>query len=150
VTPDEGQGGSAEGEPAEEKPVEKPACKPVRRQPYGLYPRRWWHRPPSRRPKAAGPASVEDVEKELGKALARSRWIDVGIRKWLGYGSLGVLAAQLAVADVAFFIYGYHKGWKIPASAIEIWLGAVVVQLFIVVQGIGTYLFPGEDSPHKE
>jgi len=157
VTP-EREEGSPDAEPSE-KPAQKPApsgaavaapgaAAPT--TPSGTPPEpKWWHKLPLLGPKpATGPSTVKDVENELGKAQAAARWTDVGIRKWLGYGSLIVLFLQLAVADVAFFIYGYSNKWVIPASAIEVWLAAIVVQLFIIVRGIGNYLFPPDDSPH--
>ncbi|HEX8743182.1 MAG TPA: hypothetical protein VF712_08600 [Thermoleophilaceae bacterium] len=112
--------------------------------------KRWWRRLGLGRAKPSGPSTVEDVEKELGRARAAARWTDVGIRKWLGYGSLFVLAFQLVVADVAFFIYGYNNDWNIHETAINVWLAAVVVQLFILVRGIRDYLFPADESPHKD
>lgn len=153
-----GKEGSSDSEPSE-KPAHTPAqpgaavAAPAVAGPAaspGTPPKsKWWHKLPLLGPKpATGPSTVKDVENELGKAQAAARWTDVGIRKWLGYGSLIVLFLQLAVADVAFFIYGYFNKWGIPASAIEVWLAAVVVQLFIIVRGIGNYLFPPDDSPH--
>jgi len=105
---------------------------------------RWWHHLPfvEHPPGPTGPAGVEDVDKELERAKAADRWTDVGLRKCLGYGALGILAVQLAVADVVFIIYGYNRDWDIPVSAIHYWLVAVVLQVALIAQGIGRYLFP--------
>jgi hypothetical protein len=39
-------------------------------------------------------------------------------------------------------IYGQAYDWKIPVLAINGWLAAAVVQLFIIIRGLGRYLFP--------
>jgi hypothetical protein len=82
----------------------------------------------------------------LQRARAAAGWIDVGLRRFLGYGTLFILAFQLVVADVAFFIYGYNREWEIPASAIHVWLAAVVLQVAIITRGIASYLFPPPDG----
>lgn len=58
------------------------------------------------------------------------------------------MGLQLVAADVGFFIYGHNNGWDIPAAAISVWLGAVVVQLFLLLRVIAKYLFPEGSSPH--
>lgn len=60
------------------------------------------------------------------------------------------MAAQLVVADTAFFLYGFENGWDIPVAAINVWLGSTVVQVVVVVHTVARYLFPangrGESS----
>jgi hypothetical protein len=93
---------------------------------------------------ATGRTSVEAVEQELAKARVSDAHTDKWLRRFLGYGSLIAIAAQLAVADLVFFKYGHAKSWLLDTGALEAWLAAVVIQLFIIVRGIGSYLFPHE------
>lgn len=52
------------------------------------------------------------------------------------------MAAQLVIADTAFFLYGFENGWDIPVAAINVWLGSTVVQVVVVVHTVARYLFP--------
>jgi hypothetical protein len=97
---------------------------------------------------ASGVASLAEVDANL--ALARvdvkNAETDSGLRRYLGFGALGVMAAQILTADTAFFLYGANNGWKIPVAAINVWLGATVVQVVIVVHTVARYLFPAAGS----
>lgn len=78
--------------------------------------RRWrlWQR----RDAPAGPTSVEDVDLELQKALKKPRaanaWTDVRLRRWLGFGALFLMAAQMVVANAVFIVYGDATQWQRP------------------------------------
>jgi hypothetical protein len=52
------------------------------------------------------------------------------------------MAAQLIIADTAFFLYGLENDWEIPVAAINVWLGSTVVQVVVVVHTVARYLFP--------
>ncbi|HXE46018.1 MAG TPA: hypothetical protein VN635_12580 [Conexibacter sp.] len=52
------------------------------------------------------------------------------------------MAAQLVIADTAFFLYGLENSWDIPVAAINVWLGSTVVQVVVVVHTVARYLFP--------
>lgn len=115
--------------------------------------RRWrlWRR----RDAPTGPASVEEVEFELQKALKKARaanaWTDVRLRRWLGFGALFLMAAQMVAADVVFVVYGHANGWDIPVSGIQVWLGATVVQVAVIVGAVAKYLFPPDGGgPNPE
>ena len=101
----------------------------------------------------SGRVSVEDVEKVLDQSIKRARAADAHTDKWLrrglGYGSLLAIGVQLYIADRVFFKYGDARHWKIPTDAMDVWLAAVVVQLFIILQGIGNYLFPPEERRRR-
>ena len=63
------------------------------------------------------------------------------MRRVYAYGLLGVAVVQLAVADAAFLIYGFWNDWRVPAVAIDGWLGATMVQTIGVVLVIVRALF---------
>lgn len=94
----------------------------------------------------AGSTDVAAVDDELEDSTVADARTDSGLRKALGYGALAAMAAQILIADVAFFIYGFANDWDVPASAMHVWLVATVLQVAIIAQGIGRYLFP-PDGP---
>ena len=53
---------------------------------------------------------------------------------------------QVALADIAFFFYGFTNDWKIPAAAISAWLAAIVIQVIGVVMVVAKDIFPGAGS----
>jgi hypothetical protein len=93
---------------------------------------------------ASGEVSPDEVEHRvrLARAKADDAETDSGLRRWLGFGALGLMAAQLVIADTAFFLYGFENGWDIPVAAINVWLGSTVVQVVVVVHTVARYLFP--------
>jgi hypothetical protein len=93
---------------------------------------------------ASGAVSAEEVTHwvRLARARADDAETDSGLRKWLGFGALGLMAAQLVIADTAFFLYGFENAWDIPVAAINVWLGSTVVQVVVVVHTVARYLFP--------
>jgi hypothetical protein len=102
-----------------------------------------------------GPTSVEEVDLELQKALKKARaanaWTDVRLRRWLGFGALFLMAAQMVAADVVFIVYGNAKGWDVPVSGIQVWLGATVIQVAVIVGAVAKYLFPPDGGgPNPE
>jgi hypothetical protein len=71
--------------------------------------------------------------------------------KVYAYGSMTAMVLQIAIADVAFYIYGSEHVvnghiWQIPVGAIQVWLAATVVQVIGVVLVIAKSLFPSEKS----
>jgi hypothetical protein len=64
------------------------------------------------------------------------------IALWVAYA----IGAQVLVADLAFFIYGFGNDWHIPVEAIVAWLSAAVVQVLAVGHAITKSLFP----PHAQ
>lgn len=62
---------------------------------------------------------------------------------WLLWG----LGAELVIVNLLFWLYaaiGMH--WRIPSAAIEVWLGATVVQVVGIVAIVARYLFPRRDT----
>lgn len=62
---------------------------------------------------------------------------------WLLWG----MGVQVAVADLAFFCYGFWRGWDISASVMSVWLSAAVVEVIAVALVVTRYLFPSRGSP---
>ena len=54
---------------------------------------------------------------------------------------------QIAVTDTAFFLYASSKNvqWEVPVAAMNVWLGATVVQVIGVVEIVTRHLFPRRD-----
>ncbi|HVW88677.1 MAG TPA: hypothetical protein VHC01_04355 [Gaiellaceae bacterium] len=60
---------------------------------------------------------------------------------------LGALAAQMIVADLAFFLYaGWGVRWHLPPVVITAWLSATVVEIVGVVYAVTRSLFPLNDG----
>ncbi len=71
---------------------------------------------------------------------------DIELRKTYATWLLVILAAELVVVNVMFWVYAEQgKGWKIPDGVIQVWLGATVVQVVGVVTVVTKYLFPNRD-----
>jgi hypothetical protein len=94
------------------------------------------------RSKPSGAVSAEEVERRLVGVKMDAAETDAALRKVLGYGALGLMAAQIVIADAAFFVYGFTNHWDVPVSAINVWLAATVVQVAFVVRTVARYLFP--------
>lgn len=84
--------------------------------------------------------------RELASTKMRDR---LGFGRLYAYGALIAAGVQVLIADGAFYVYGFENHWRIPSSAIEVWLGATVVQVIGVVMVIVRSLFPSED-PDEE
>lgn len=111
---------SADGEPVNSQPVEAPAdAKPA--------------------------PTYQEHEAERRRLVNRRESDRIGFGRWYAYGALIAMAIQVLIADAAFFIYGYSNHWRVPSSAIEVWLAAVVVQVIGVVLVIVRSLFPSRD-----
>jgi hypothetical protein len=68
---------------------------------------------------------------------------DLKLRKRVATFALWAVAIQLVAADVAFFTYAWvGEHWKLPVAAIDVWLGATVVQIIGILYVITNYLFP--------
>jgi hypothetical protein len=89
-------------------------------------------------------ASLDDPHLVVNEALARATQQIVRLRGRYAAILLGVLIAQLAVADVVFVYLGYRSGWRMPASVVNAWLGAVVIQVVALVLAITKFIFSKE------
>lgn len=69
------------------------------------------------------------------------------LRKRIADHTSLAVAIQVAIADVAFLIYGFWNGWDIPGSTIIAWLSATVVQVIAVGLVVTKSLFPAGGLP---
>jgi hypothetical protein len=67
---------------------------------------------------------------------------DRQLRKRIAGRVFWAITAQVAIADIAFFLYGCTKHWNIPGSTMNAWLAATVVQVIAVGLVITRSLFP--------
>jgi hypothetical protein len=73
----------------------------------------------------------------------RAGELDLALREKYANWLLIGLGSQIAVADLAFYLYaiiGAH--WKIATATMDVWLGATVIQVISVVGIVVRYLFP--------
>lgn len=96
---------------------------------------------PSIVPTRRSASTKEDREADR-RCLERPEKRDrLGARRVYAYCLLGVAVVQLAIADVAFLIYGFYNDWRIPVAAIDAWLGATIVQIIGGVLVIARSIF---------
>ena len=88
------------------------------------------------------PEPKDKLDQDRRKVVVDRAKADLKLSKVVGYGALSVMGVQVLIADAAFFFYGFDNGWKIPATAIDAWLAAAVIQVIGVVLVIMNYLFP--------
>ena len=87
----------------------------------------------------------KDLE-NVRKAAQISGYLDdLGLRRLYAKWLLIAMGAQLAVVDVIFLAYCVGNDWNVPTSAIDIFMGSTIVQVFSVVVVITRYLFPTRD-----
>jgi hypothetical protein len=79
-------------------------------------------------------AKQADDDREMRKEIAERVFLAISV--------------QVLIADIAFFIYGFANDWHIPDSAINVWLGAAVVQVIAVGMVIARSLFPSTPRRH--
>ena len=87
-------------------------------------------------------APVAQLDPQTREAAQRHR-----LRGVYGWALLGFLAAQVIVADVAFFLYtawGVHR--RVPPTVMSAWLAATVVEVIGVVYAVTRSLFPLSDT----
>lgn len=76
---------------------------------------------------------------------------DIQLKKLVAKVALGLMAAQILVADAVFVIYAcFGMDWVIPDSVILGWLSATVVQVIGIVFVIASYLFPKRNGKLKK
>ena len=79
----------------------------------------------------------------MNKAARDKVETDLKMRRRTGYGVFVFLAAQMVVADIAFYLYGAFNDWNIPYQSMVAWLSATVVQVVGLALVIVRSLFPG-------
>jgi hypothetical protein len=73
---------------------------------------------------------------------------DLRLRKRVGAFALVGVSAELIIANAVFVAYAWAgERWKVPTAAINVWLGATVVQVTGILYVITNYLFPKSGTP---
>jgi hypothetical protein len=73
---------------------------------------------------------------------------DLRLRKRVGTFAIFGVSAELVIANVVFVCYAWAgEGWKVPTGAINVWLGATVIQVIGILYVITNYLFPKSGTP---
>jgi hypothetical protein len=90
----------------------------------------------------------EELDRESKRIRVAGEWLDLALRQTLGVVAVGLMVAQLVVANVGFFIYGNANNWEIPTGALAAWLSATVVEVIGIVALVARYLFP-EGGPRR-
>jgi hypothetical protein len=90
----------------------------------------------------------EAEQRELENIKARNR---LAYGKVYAYGAIGMMFLGILIADYVFYRYGEEHvvnkhDWQIPVGAIQVWLGATVVQVVGVVLVVARSLFSDEAS----
>lgn len=68
---------------------------------------------------------------------------DLTLRKRVGIFAIVGVSAELIIANAVFVTYAWvGEHWKVPTAAINVWLGATVIQIFGILYVITNYLFP--------
>jgi hypothetical protein len=86
--------------------------------------------------------TLHDLGIEAKKVEIERQRSDMNLGRSYARVLLGALAVQIAIADGAFYVYGFYNSWDIPVTAIEVWLAATVIEVIGVVAVITRSLFP--------
>jgi hypothetical protein len=79
--------------------------------------------------------ATQDYKQDIDLKAVYARWL-----RWM-------LIGQLAFADLVFFIYAWAGvGWNVPTAAINVWLGATLIEVVGIVLVVVRYLFPRRDG----
>ena len=72
---------------------------------------------------------------------------DIGLKRTYALALLIALGIQLLIADAVFVAYAWAGvDWAVASSVMDVWLGAVVVQVIGVILVVTRYLFPRRDT----
>ena len=86
---------------------------------------------------------VAPVAERKRTLWVKAKEVDLNLQRIVGYGSLGLMFAQVLTANIVFIKYAHNVGWgHIPTGAIQAWLAATVVQVVGVVLVIARSVFP--------
>jgi F420-0:gamma-glutamyl ligase-like protein len=70
---------------------------------------------------------------------------DTELKKRVAHFTMWATAVQLLVADALFLVYCVSQWRNIPVGAIDVWLGAAVIQVVGLMAIVSHYLFPNRD-----
>lgn len=87
-----------------------------------------------------------DLERAKKAAQVAGLIDDLDLRKSYAKWLLIMLAVELAIVNAIFVAYCVGNHWRIPTSAIDIFLSSTVVELFSVILVVTRYIFPKRDD----
>ncbi len=108
---------------------------------------RFWQRGGAQAISGAKPALTLDEHAAELRALENLKARNLlAYGKFYAYGAIGMMFLGILIADYVFYRYGQehvvgNHDWQIPVGAIQVWLGATVVQVIGVVLVIARALF---------
>jgi|GEM_PF-5807632 len=79
-------------------------------------------------------AAAADAEQNVLLKNAFARWI------------LSILAGQLLLTNLAFFLFGVFSGWQVSDAVMLGWMGGTVVEVIGIVLVVVKNLFPSQDG----
>jgi hypothetical protein len=80
--------------------------------------------------------------------VTEGRRHDLILRKRVAAFALWGVSAELLIANAVFVAYAWiGKDWNLPTAAINVWVGATVIQIFGILYVITNYLFPKSGTP---
>jgi hypothetical protein len=89
---------------------------------------------------------IDDLPPTPEALEAKDREQDIGLKRMYALILLGLLAAQMIVADAVFVAYAWAGvNWKVDGSVMEVWLGATLIEVVGIVLVVTRYLFPRRD-----
>jgi alcohol dehydrogenase class IV len=86
-------------------------------------------------------ASAERID-SLSDAVEEEWRQDIALKRAYAKAALWGMAVQVGIADLAFAIYAFARGWDIPDGVMTAWLAATVVQVVAVTLAVTRGLFP--------
>jgi hypothetical protein len=90
---------------------------------------------------------ADEVRKRQRALRLEREKSDLRLSKWVGWGTLGLMAAQVVAVDMGFFWYAGENNWNVPAGVMVAWLGVGIVQVIgSVVLVVARHLFPGKEK----
>jgi hypothetical protein len=97
---------------------------------------------------------ADDLRKQRRALQLKREESDLTLSRWVGWGTLGLMGAQVVAVDMGFFWYAGENNWKVPSGVMVAWLGVGVVQVIgSVVLVVARHLFPGkekDDDPSED
>lgn len=90
--------------------------------------------------------TAEDVSRveTRGRAVGVAQsTVDLRLQKWVGYGGLGLMVAQLVVANLVFVKHAHEMGWgEVAPAVLQVYFASTVVQVIGVVYIVARSVFP--------
>jgi hypothetical protein len=89
--------------------------------------------------------SLKETTESIDKLRLKDHQLDHQLKKWLGFGAVGVLGLQMTITNVACVLYGVvivKRGDPIPDAALVAWTSSTIVEIVALALVVTKYLFP--------